>query len=84
MGSITLGPFHTLLVLGCFALSQCRQKTEGGRRPVRGRHCCLVCVAVLARIVAWLGNNLLMKAKKSKGIHFRCQLDQNNYLDNFL
>ena len=35
MGSISLGSFHTLLVLACVALSQCPQKTEEGRRPVK-------------------------------------------------
>lgn len=32
MGSITLGPFHTLLVLACVALSQCLQKAAGCER----------------------------------------------------
>lgn len=78
MGSITLGPFHTQLVLACVALSQCPQKTEGSRRPVRGGRCCVVCMAALARVIAWLVNSLLVKAKKSKGIYFRCQPDGNN------
>lgn len=34
-GSITFGLFYTLLVLACVALSQCPQKTEGDRRPLR-------------------------------------------------
>lgn len=51
---------------------------------MRGRCCCIVCMAVCARVIAWLVNSLLVKAKKSNDIHFRCQSDQSNpYLDSF-